>query len=133
MGVQGNTIRGNVVVGNPPVQVAVDHTSNSGVDIKNLATAGANTFEENVCITGVNSPCPAAAPDANSVLQSQLQSVACGTYPPAASCQLSVSQWNWYLINKINPDALVLIVAGDDGTLRLTVQQYLQARVAAGL
>jgi hypothetical protein len=50
-GVQGNTIRGNIVVGNPPVQVDVDHISNRGFDIKNLATAGANTFEENVCLT----------------------------------------------------------------------------------
>jgi hypothetical protein len=65
------------------------------------------------------------------VLASQLQSVACGTYPPASSCQLSVSVWNWYLINKINPDAVVL-VAGD-GTQQMTVQQYLQARLTAGL
>jgi hypothetical protein len=130
-GVQGNIIRGNVVVGNPPVQVAADHASNGGSDIKNLGDAGANTFEENICLTGVNAPCPTVAPNANSRLQSQLQSVACGTYPPAASCQLSVSQWNYYLVNKINPDAMGLVIG--DGTQIMTVQQYLQARAAAGL
>jgi parallel beta-helix repeat protein len=58
-GVQGNTFRGNTIVGNPPVQVAVDHTANGGFDIKNLADAGANTFESNICMTSINAPCPA--------------------------------------------------------------------------
>jgi parallel beta-helix repeat protein len=61
-GVQGNTFRGNTIVGNPPVQVAVDHTANSGFDIKNLADAGANTFEGNVCVTSINAPCPSTGP-----------------------------------------------------------------------
>lgn len=61
-GVQGNTIRGNTIVGNPPVQVAADHTANSGFDIKNLANAGANTFEGNICVTSVNAPCPSVGP-----------------------------------------------------------------------
>ena len=61
-GVQGNAIRGNIIVGNPPVQVAVDHTANSGFDIKNLADAGANTFEGNVCVTSINAPCPSTGP-----------------------------------------------------------------------
>ena len=129
-GVRGNIIRANVVVGNPPVQVAVDHTANGGADVKNLSDAGANTFEENICLTGINAPCPAAAPNVNSRLQSQLQSAGCGNYPPVQSCQLSVSQWNYYL-TKINPDATPLGL--DDGTQLMTVQQYLQARAAAGL
>jgi parallel beta-helix repeat protein len=58
-GVQGNVIRRNLVVGNPPVQEAVDHTSTIGVDIKNMADDGANTFRGNVCLTSVNAPCPA--------------------------------------------------------------------------
>jgi hypothetical protein len=118
-------------MGNPPIQVAADHTSNSGVDIKNLAALGANTFEENICSTGVNAPCPVVAPDVNSRLESQLQSVGCGTYPPTTSCQLTVSEWNYYLINKVNADAPPLVVG--DGTQLMTVQQYLQARSAAGL
>jgi hypothetical protein len=40
------------------VQVALDHTANTGFDIKNLADAGANTFEGNICLTSLNAPCP---------------------------------------------------------------------------
>ena len=130
-GVQGNIIRGNVVVGNPPVQVGVDHTANGGADIKNLSAAGANLFDENICLTGINAPCPTAAPNANSRLESLLQSVGCKTYPPTPSCQLTVSQWNYYFAQAVNPDAPVLSVG--DGTQLMTVQQYLQARAAAGL
>jgi parallel beta-helix repeat protein len=61
-GVQGNFFRGNTIVGNPPVQIAVDHTTNGGFDIKNLADPGANTFEGNVCMTSVNAPCPSVGP-----------------------------------------------------------------------
>ena len=59
-GVRGNVIRRNLIVGNPPVQLDLDHTSTSGLDIKNLADDGANTFRGNICLTGVNAPCPAA-------------------------------------------------------------------------
>jgi parallel beta-helix repeat protein len=58
-GVQGNVIRRNLIIGNPPVQVAVDNPSTNGVDIKNLADDGANTFRNNICLTSVNAPCPA--------------------------------------------------------------------------
>ncbi len=61
-GVQGNIFRGNTIVGNPPVQIAVDHTANGGFDIKNLADAGANAFEGNICMTSVNAPCPSVGP-----------------------------------------------------------------------
>jgi hypothetical protein len=44
------------------VQVALDHTANSGFDIKNLADAGANTFEGNICVTSLNAPCPSVGP-----------------------------------------------------------------------
>jgi hypothetical protein len=64
-------------------------------------------------------------------LEDELQSLGCGTYPPTPSCQLTVSQWNWYLTVKINPDAQVLGIG--DGTQLMTVQQYLQARKDAGL
>ena len=65
------------------------------------------------------------------MLESQLQFVACGNYPPLPSCQLTVSQWNWYLTNNINPAAPLLIV--DDGTKIMTARQYIQARNDAGL
>jgi len=57
--VQGNIIRRNLIVGNPPVQVDLDHPSAKGVDIKNLSPSGANTFQDNRCLTSVNAPCPA--------------------------------------------------------------------------
>jgi parallel beta-helix repeat protein len=61
-GVQGNVVSRNLVVGNPAVQVSVDHPPIAGFDIKNLADAGANTFEGNVCVTSVNAPCPSIGP-----------------------------------------------------------------------
>jgi parallel beta-helix repeat protein len=61
-GVKGNIFRQNLVVGNPGVQVSVDHTSNNGFDIQNLAIAGANAFEGNTCVTGLNAPCPSVGP-----------------------------------------------------------------------
>jgi hypothetical protein len=42
-----------------------------------------------------------------------------------------VSAWNYYLVNKINPSATILGLG--DGTQIMTVQQYLEARAAAGL
>jgi hypothetical protein len=59
-GVQGNVFRRNVVVGNPPIQVSNSFPAGpKGVDIRNGAVPGTNTFEDNVCLTGVNAPCPA--------------------------------------------------------------------------
>ena len=129
-GVQGNTIRANTIVGNPPVQVAVDHTDNTGYDIKNLADDGANTFDGNICLTAINAPCPAVSP-ANSLLVDRLQFSGCASHPPTASCQLTVSEWNHNLINKVNPGAQALAIG--DKVQRMTVQQYLQSRAAAGL
>src|SRR5262245_10639031 len=57
--VQGNVIRRNVIIGNPPVQMGLDHTANTGFDIKNLAQPGQNSFTGNVCLTAMNAPCPA--------------------------------------------------------------------------
>jgi parallel beta-helix repeat protein len=61
-GVKGNFFRGNLVIGNPPVQVSLDNASSSGVDVKNLADPGANAFEGNVCATSINAPCPSVGP-----------------------------------------------------------------------
>ena len=118
-------------MGNPPLQVSVDHTSTSGFDIKNSAAAGDNTFGGNVCLTGTNAPCPVLAPPNNSVLVDELQSLGCGTFPPKASCQLTVSQWNYYVTTDIDPNAPLLEIG--DGTQLMTVQQYVQARSDAGI
>ena len=130
-GVQGNIIRRNLFEGNPPVQVAVDHAANSGFDIKNLADPGKNLFEGNLCLTAVNAPCPAVSARATALLEAQLQYVACGNYPPVPSCQLNVHQWNWYLTNKINTAAEVLVTA--DNAQLMTMRQYIQARNDAGV
>jgi len=61
-GVQGNIFRGNLVIGNPAIQVSLDNSSSSGFDIKNLADPGANSFEGNVCTTSINAPCPSVGP-----------------------------------------------------------------------
>jgi parallel beta-helix repeat protein len=61
-GVQGNIFRGNLIVGNPPVQEAIDHGPSGGADILNMASDGANAFEGNVCLTSVNAPCAFIAP-----------------------------------------------------------------------
>jgi len=42
--------------------VSLDNASSSGVDVKNLADAGANAFEGNVCGTSINAPCPSVGP-----------------------------------------------------------------------
>ena len=57
-----NIFRRNLVMGNPPIQVAVNNLSSSGFDIRNLSPAGANTFQANVCLTSINAPCPASTP-----------------------------------------------------------------------
>lgn len=58
-GVEGNFIRRNVVAGNPPLQVSLSFPATTGVDIRNMAAPGANTFEDNFCLTAVNAACPA--------------------------------------------------------------------------
>ena len=57
-----NIFRRNLIMGNPPIQVAVTNPAGSGFDIWNLSPAGANTFQANVCLTSVNAPCPASTP-----------------------------------------------------------------------
>ena len=57
VGIKGNIISGNLFVGNPSVQVSVDHSPDNGFDIKNLAADGDNTFRGNTCFTSTNAPC----------------------------------------------------------------------------
>jgi parallel beta-helix repeat protein len=51
-------VRGNVVVGNPPIQLSVSSPASPGVDIRNLSAPGTSTFDRNLCLTAVNAPCP---------------------------------------------------------------------------
>lgn len=125
-----NTIRRNTIVANPPVQVAVDHNANVGYDINNLADDGANTFHGNICMTALNAPCPKVS-RGNSSLVDQLQFAGCTSLAPTASCELTVSEWNHYLIDRIDPGARALGIG--DGKQRMTVEQYLKARTLAGL
>lgn len=63
-GTHGNVLRGNLIVGNPPVEVSVESPSTGGVDIRNESDAGAVTFEDNGCLTYMGagpSPCPNVA------------------------------------------------------------------------
>jgi parallel beta-helix repeat protein len=63
----GNVIRGNVITGNPPIQVTNSIPDTTGVDIRNLSTAGANMFTNNLCVTALNAPCPGLPPAAMSL------------------------------------------------------------------
>jgi hypothetical protein len=64
--VTGNVIRHNVIAGNPPAQVIVTFGRAIGADIQNFEPAGANTFEDNYCLTYAGagpSPCPNVRPN----------------------------------------------------------------------
>ncbi len=63
--------------------------------------------------------------------ETQLQSLACGTKPPAASCQVPINTWNYYLTNSVSTMARPYI--SGDGSKTMTIQQYLAARAALGL
>jgi hypothetical protein len=60
-----NKIRGNVVVGNPPIQQSNSVPAGSGVDIWDQSPPGNNNlFDRNVCLTAINAPCPALSSNA---------------------------------------------------------------------
>ncbi len=69
-------------------------------------------------------------PNPNAQLESRLQSLACGTQAPAASCSVAVNVWNYYLL-AINPTASPLVIG--DGAQSMTLRRYWGARVAVGL
>jgi hypothetical protein len=56
----GNVIRANTIAGNPPILASNNAPENTpfGFDILNQSAAGANTFENNLCVTSMNAPCP---------------------------------------------------------------------------
>lgn len=52
-------IRNNVATGNPPIQVSNSVSVRGGVDIwDQSAPENNNSIEGNVCVTGINAPCP---------------------------------------------------------------------------
>jgi parallel beta-helix repeat protein len=57
-GARETILRSNIVIGNPAIQVGSTHRDVRTADIVNMAPAGQTTFERNVCVTGVNAPCP---------------------------------------------------------------------------
>ena len=69
-------------------------------------------------------------PNPNAQLESRLQSLACGTQAPAASCSVQVNVWNFYLL-AIDPRALPLVIG--DGSQSMTLRRYWGARAAASL
>jgi parallel beta-helix repeat protein len=58
-GTRQTTIRQNIVLGNPGIQVANTRPDIQAFDILNLSPAGQTTFERNMCATSVNAPCQA--------------------------------------------------------------------------
>jgi len=59
----GNIIRRNVILGNPPVQVSIDHGKAIGADIQDMSAPGSNTFEDNRCLTYAGQTAPAPCPN----------------------------------------------------------------------
>ncbi len=104
--VQGNLIRRNVIIGNPPVQMGLDHTANKGFDIKNLAQLGQNSFTGNVCLTAMNAPCP--APFEASLTASP------NPIPVAGSAILGITTISWMAPAA---EAVEVRIGGPDGVL----------------
>lgn len=104
-GVQGNTFRRNTILGNPPVQIAVDHTTNPGFDIKNLGDNGVNTFEGNLCMTSVNAPCAAIGPS----LTANPNPI-----PVAAGAALGTTNINW---NAPDAEVIEIHIGSPNGAL----------------
>jgi parallel beta-helix repeat protein len=67
----GNIVRHNTIAGNPPGQVlkAFTASNQAGFDIHDNASAGANTFEDNFCLTyssnALTAPCPNVRTEGN--------------------------------------------------------------------
>ena len=59
----GNIIRGNIITGNPPVQVSETFGASVGADIQEVSLLGGNTFEENLCLTYAGPTVPAPCPN----------------------------------------------------------------------
>lgn len=58
----GNVIRHNSVFGNPPGQLSKEFGAVVGADIQDMSSPGANTFEDNRCLTYAGAMTPAPCP-----------------------------------------------------------------------
>jgi hypothetical protein len=58
----GNTIRRNIISGNPSAQTSTDYGASIGADVQDMSTPGTNVFEDNICLTYAGAlehpPCP---------------------------------------------------------------------------
>jgi parallel beta-helix repeat protein len=104
-GVKGNFFRGNLVIGNPPVQVSVDNASTSGVDVKNLADPGANSFEGNVCGTAINARCSPVGPSLTA---------SPNPIPVTGNASLGQTTLSW---NAPNADVIEIHIGSPNGAL----------------
>ena len=60
-----NQVRQNVAVGNPPIQQSTSVPTGGGVDIWDQSPPGNNnTIVGNLCVSGINAPCPNVAAQA---------------------------------------------------------------------
>jgi parallel beta-helix repeat protein len=60
-----NRIRGNVAVGNPPIQQSTSVPAGTGVDIWDQSPPGnGNSFAGNMCLSAINAACPAVSTNA---------------------------------------------------------------------
>jgi hypothetical protein len=60
----GNVIRRNIIAGNPPVQLSPTLTGSPvGVDIRDASPVGANTFQENLCVSYEGATMPPPCPN----------------------------------------------------------------------
>jgi hypothetical protein len=61
----GNQVRQNLVVGNPPIQQSTSVPAGGGVDLWDQSPpSNNNSFVGNTCLTAVNAPCPNVATQA---------------------------------------------------------------------
>lgn len=115
-GAEKNVFRRNLVVGNPAVQESASNASVPAYDILNLAATGANIFDDNVCLTALNGPCPAVA-----------RSLAAfpNPIPVTGSEQVGATTitWNapgvdWVQVRVGKPDGALLAEGGSRGSVR---------------
>ena len=105
-GVKGNVFRRNLVVGNLPVQIALDNPTATGLDIKNMADVGANTFQGNICLTAVNAPCPSSGMPALTASPNPI--------PLASAARYGTTTINWIAPDA---DAVEIRIGSPDGLL----------------
>jgi hypothetical protein len=118
-GVKGNIFRRNLVVGNPAIQVSVDHSSTNAYDIQSLATPGANAFEGNTCVTALNAPCPSPGPSLTA--NPNPISVAAGATVGQTTISWSAPDVQFIEIHLDSPNGPLFTLEGNRGSLQTGV------------